>query len=387
MDFTYSEEQEAVRQLAGQIFTDRVTHERLKQLEAEAGDDGPFDRELWKELAGAGLLGIHLGEDVGGAGLDFVAACLVVEAAGRTAAYVPVVETMVYGALPIERFGTDAQRKTWLAGVAGGETVLTAALAELNGEVILPGGTEPATTATRNDDGSWSLTGTKACVPAALVADAILVPAQCKAADGTVTGLGVFIVDPKVTGVTLVRQSTTTGRPEAIVELVDAQVPADRLLGEGADGAAVVNTITEFATTALCILEAGACAAALELTAEYTKTRVQFEKPIATFQAVGQRAADAYVDTEAIRLTAWQAASRLASGLPAGAEIAVAKFWAAEGGQRVVHAASHLHGGVGVDRDYPLHRYFLLTRQIELTLGSANESLRRLGRMLADEPV
>ena len=387
MDFTYSEEQEAVRELAGQIFTDRVTHERLKQLEAEAGDDGPFDRELWKELADAGLLGIHLSEDVGGAGLDFVAACLVVEAAGRTAAYVPVVETMVYGAVPIAMFGTDAQRKTWLARAAAGETVLTAALAELNGEVILSGGTEPATTATANADGSWSLTGTKACVPAALVADAILVPAQCKAADGTMTGLGVFIVDPDAPGVTLTRQSTTTGRPEAIVELTEVQVRADGLLGEGANGAAVVNAITEFATTALCILEAGACAAALDLTAEYTKTRVQFEKPIATFQAVGQRAADAYVDTEAIRLTAWQAASRLASGLPAGAEIAVAKFWAAEGGQRVVHAASHLHGGVGVDRDYPLHRYFLLTRQIELTLVSANESLRRLGRILADEPV
>jgi acyl-CoA dehydrogenase len=170
--------------------------------------------------------------------------------------------------------------------------------------------------------------------------------------------------------------------------LADVQVPADGVLGgDAADGAAIVALVTEFATTALCILEAGACAAALELTAEYTKTRVQFEKPIATFQAVGQRAADAYVDTEAIRLTAWQAASRLASGLPASAEIAVAKYWAAEGGQRVVHAASHLHGGVGVDRDYPLHRYFLLTRQIELTLGSANESLRRLGRILADEPV
>lgn len=387
MDFNYSEEQEAVRELAAQIFGDRGTHERLKQLEAEAGDEGPFDRDLWKELAGAGLLGIHLSEDVGGAGLDFVAACLVLEAAGRTAAYLPVVETMVYGAVPIALFGTDAQRKTWLTGVAGGETVLTAALAELSGEVILPGGTEPATTATANGDGSWSLTGTKACVPAALVADAILVPAQCKTAEGAASGVGVFIVDPTSAGVTLIRQSTTTGRPEAIVEIADVQVPADRLLGEGADGAAVVNAISEFATTALCIVEAGACAAALDLTAEYTKTRVQFEKPIATFQAVGQRAADAYVDTEAIRLTAWQAASRLAAGLPASAEIAVAKFWAAEGGQRVVHAASHLHGGVGVDRDYPLHRYFLLTRQIELTLGSANESLRRLGRILADEPV
>jgi acyl-CoA dehydrogenase len=388
MDFTYSEEQDAVRQLAAQIFGERSTHERLKQIEAEAGDEGPFDRDLWRELANAGLLGIHLGEDVGGAGLDFVAACLVVEAAGRTAAYVPVVETMVYGAIAIDRFGTDAQRKTWLAGVASGETVLTAALAELNGEVILPGGTEPSTVATAQADGSWSLRGTKACVPAAFAADAVLVPAQCKTADGTSTGVGVFIVDPRALGVTLDRQTTTTGRPEAIIELADAPVAGDALLGGSeADGAAIVQVITEYATTALCILEAGACATAIELTAEYTKTRVQFDKPIATFQAVGQRAADAYVDTEAIRLTAWQAASRLAAGLPATSEIAVAKYWAAEGGQRVVHAASHLHGGVGVDRDYPLHRYFLLTRQVELTLGGANESLRRLGRILADEPV
>ena len=219
------------------------------------------------------------------------------------------------------------------------------------------------------------------------MADAILVPATCQTADGAATGPGVFIVERGADGVTLTRQTTTTGRPEAIVELDGVRVGADRLVGEGADGAAVIDCITEFATTALCIEEAGVCASALELTAEYTKTRVQFEKPIATFQAVGQRAADAYVDTEAIRLTAWQAAARLAAGLPASSEVAIAKYWAAEGGQRVVHAASHLHGGVGVDRDYPLHRYFLLTRQIELTLGGANESLRRLGRILADEPV
>ena len=388
MDFNYSEEQEAVRQLAGQIFGDRVTHDRLKQVEAAAGQEGPFDRELWRELANAGLLGIHLDEEVGGSGLDFVAACLVIEAAGRTAAYVPVVETMVYGAVPIARFGTDAQRKAWLTGVAAGETVLTAALAELQGEIILPGGTEPATTATEQADGSWTITGTKACVPAALVADALLVPALCKESDGAVTGVGVFIVDAGAPGLTMLRQATTTGRPEAIVELSNVPVPADRRLGgDAADGAAVIGLVAEYATTALCVLEAGVCASALELTAEYTKTREQFDKPIATFQAVGQRAADAYVDTEAIRLTAWQAASRLAAGLAAAPEVAVAKYWAAEGGQRVVHAASHLHGGVGVDRDYPLHRFFLLTEQIELTLGGANESLRRLGRILADEPV
>ena len=389
MDFNYSEEQEAVRQLAGQIFGERSTHERLKEIEAAAGDEGPFDRDLWRELADAGLLGIHLGEDVGGAGLDFVAACLVIEAAGRTAAYVPVVETMVYGALPIDRFGTDAQRKTWLPGVASGETILTAAMAELVGEVIVPGGTEPATTATAR---GRRLVGARRAPRPACRRRSWPTPSWCRpraaTADGAASGRRrVHRRRATPTGSTLTRQTTTTGRPEAIVELDGVRVGADRLVGEGADGAAVIDCITEFATTALCIQEAGVCASALELTAEYTKTRVQFEKPIATFQAVGQRAADAYVDTEAIRLTAWQAASRLAAGLPASAEVAIAKYWAAEGGQRVVHAASHLHGGVGVDRDYPLHRFFLLTEQIELTLGGANESLRRLGRILADEPV
>ena len=93
---------------------------------------------------------------------------------------------------------------------------------------------------------------------------------------------------------------------------------------------------------------------------QYTTQREQFGKPIATFQAVGQRAADAYIDAEAVRLTAWQAVWRLAEGLPATSEVAVAKYWADEGAQRVVHAAQHLHGGMGVDRDYPLHRYYLL---------------------------
>jgi alkylation response protein AidB-like acyl-CoA dehydrogenase len=121
----------------------------------------------------------------------------------------------------------------------------------------------------------------------------------------------------------------------------------------------------------------------VKMTAEYTKTREQFDRVIATFQAVGQRAADAYIDTEGIRLTAWQAIWRLSEDLPAAAEVAVAKFWAAEGGQRVVHAAQHLHGGMGVDVDYPLHRYCLWAKQLELTLGSSIDELDRLGARLA----
>ena len=164
-------------------------------------------------------------------------------------------------------------------------------------------------------------------------------------------------------------------------------VGADALLGSAAEGPSIVEWLVQRSTAALALVQAGAAAASVALMAEYTKTREQFGKPIATFQAVGQRAADAYVDAEAIRLTAWQAAWRLDEGLPADKEIAVAKFWAADGGQRVVHAAVHLHGGVGVDREYPLHRFFLNTKHIELTLGGATEQLLRLGASLAAEPA
>jgi alkylation response protein AidB-like acyl-CoA dehydrogenase len=131
----------------------------------------------------------------------------------------------------------------------------------------------------------------------------------------------------------------------------------------------------------------GVAEAALKLTADYTTTREQFGRPIATFQAVGQRAANAFIDTQAIRLTTLHAAWLLDAGRDAAKEVAVAKFFASEAGQRVTRAAQHLHGGMGVDRDYPLHRYYLWSKQLELTLGGASRQLTSLGRILAEEPV
>jgi 3-oxocholest-4-en-26-oyl-CoA dehydrogenase beta subunit len=375
MDFSFDEEQEAVRELADRIFSDLSTHERLRELEAEPDGDR-FDRRLWSELASAGLLGIALPEEVGGAGLGFLETALIVEAAGRTAAAVPVIETLAVAAPAIAAFGSDEQKKQWLPGVVAGDVVLTTAVVELGGKPE-----EPSVVADRSGEG-WSLTGTKDFVTSGTVADAVLVPARLQP-----DGVGVFIVDLSTDGVTRERQDANTGRPMAVVNLAGVQVGADALLGTAADGRAIVSWLVQRTTAAIALAEAGGVTTAVALVAEYTKTREQFGKPIATFQAVGQRAADAYVDAEAIRLTAWQAAWRLAEGLPADKEVAVAKFWAADGGQRVVHAAVHLHGGVGVDRDYPLHRYFLLTKHYELILGGATEQLLRLGAVLAAEPV
>jgi acyl-CoA dehydrogenase len=375
MDFSFSEEQEAVRELADRIFTDLSTQERLREIETEADSDR-FDTKLWSELAAAGLLGIALPESVGGAGLGFLETGLMAEAAGRTAAYVPVVETLAAAAPAIAEFGTDAQREQWLPGVVSGDTVITTALVELGGTPAAP-----ATVAESAGDG-WTLTGVKACVPSGTFADAVLVTARIEP-----DGVAVFLVERTADGVSVERQVANNGQPEGLLTLSGVSVGPDALLGSVADGQAIIEWMVQRSTTALALMQAGAAAASVALLAEYTKNREQFGKPIATFQAVGQRAADAYVDAEAIRLTAWQAAWRLAEGLPADKEIAVAKFWAADGGQRVVHAAVHLHGGVGVDREYPLHRFFLNTKHIELTLGGATDQLLRLGATLAAEPA
>jgi alkylation response protein AidB-like acyl-CoA dehydrogenase len=375
MDFSFNEEEIAVGELATRIFTDLATHERLREFESDPSGER-FDRKLWAELAAAGLLGISLPEAVGGAGLGFLATGLIVEAAGRSAAYVPAIETLATGAPAIAQFGSDAQRQQWLPGVIAGDTVITTALAE-------PGSTpkSPSPVAQRAGEG-WSLTGTKSFVPSGMFADAVIVTARVEP-----SSVAVFIVPTSADGLSREPQPVNTGQLEAIVTLTGCSVGPEALLGTIEDGASIIDWLVQRTTTAVALAQAGAAAAALALVAEYTKTREQFGKPIATFQAVGQRAADAYVDTEAIRLTAWQAAWRVSEGLPAEKEVAVAKFWAADGGQRVVHAAVHLHGGVGVDRDYPLHRFFLNTKHYELTLGGATEQLLHLGAALAAEPV
>jgi alkylation response protein AidB-like acyl-CoA dehydrogenase len=370
MDFSYNDEQQAIIELAKKLFNERSTHERLRAIERGGGPR--FDRELWEETAKAGLIGIAVPEEYGGAGLGFLELAAIIEQVGRTAAALPLLETAVLGALPIATFGSEDQKAALLPRVVSGDAVLTAALVEPEADPHLP--VMKATA----DGGGWRLDGVKVCIPAGQLAERILVPAS------TGKGTGVFLVEPRAAGVRIDGLETTSGQPEARLELDGVRIDATDVLGDPSRGAAIVEWMVERATAALCALALGVCEEALRLTAEYTKTREQFGVPLASFQAVGHRAADAYVDTEAIRLTAWQASWRIAAELPARAAVAVAKIWAADGGQRVVHAAQHLHGGIGVDRDYPLHRYFLYAKQIELTLGGATHHLRDLGRMLGN---
>ncbi|OBG36137.1 acyl-CoA dehydrogenase [Mycobacterium alsense] len=368
MDFSFTEEQETVGKVARQLFEHRCTPERLTDLESDLKTGGArYDQALWRELASSDLLGIALPESVGGSGGGFLDLGVLLAEVGWSVAPVPVYATLVLGADTIARHGDSAIQQRYLPKVADGSAILTAALAE-------PGNSDPAAprTTARAVGDAWILDGAKELVPAAQLADAIVVVAR---AQDEPAGPGLFVVDTPTDGVTVTPASTTNGEPHADVELAGAA--GRRLAGPG--GADAVASLYARALVGLCAMQVGVAERALKIAASYTSEREQFGRPIGSFQAVQQRLADAFIDVEAIRWTTWHAAWLIAEGRPAARAAAIAKFWAAEAGARVVASAQQVHGGMGIDVTYPLHRYFLWAKQIELSLGSAPQQLARLG--------
>lgn len=370
MDFSLTDEQKALTDLAAEILRDRTPPERVKHIEQT--EDG-YDAALWAELAKAGLIGAVLPAEHGGSGGGFLDLCLLLEQQGRRVAPLPLLATLL-PALAVVRFGTAAQRGGWLKDVAAGQRLLSMALEEPGADPRAP-----STTATPAG-GGWSITGTKSGVPIAHRAALILVPARTP--DGRVI---VLLVDPKTNDVELERQQPMNWEPQFRMTFKGTRVGADAVLGSAENGATALEWIVDRATAGLCAIASGACEEAVRLTAEYASNRKQFDKPIAMFQAVGQRLADSFIDHQAVQLTMLQAASRLADDLPSAREIATAKYWAAEGGSRIGHAGLHVHGGISIDVDYPIHRYFLWLKTIENTLGAATPQLVRLGDLIAAE--
>jgi alkylation response protein AidB-like acyl-CoA dehydrogenase len=347
VDFVLTEAQRELAELTRKILADRVTTERLRAADAKGER---FDRSVWAELAGAGVLAAGLPATVDGDGLGILAQCAVLIELGRAVAPVPYLSSIVTAGATLAEHGTAAQLERW-------DLVATAALAA------------GAVRARRSGD-RWVLTGTRTTVPAAPYADLVLVP----------TDAGVFLVTPDDDGVLVETQQISGGEGAGRLELSEVALTGDRFLGHCGE------RLRQRAVLGLCAAQLGVAERAVELTAAHARTRIQFGRPIGAFQAVRQRLADAHIDTEAIRLTMWQAAWHLSAGLPADAELDTAKFWAAEAGHRVAHTAVHIHGGMGIDVDHPLHRYFLAATHNEFYLGGATASLLSLDAALAAHP-
>lgn len=337
MDYSLTEDQAAIAELADKIFRQQVTDT------AQAAYSDSFNADLWQTLAQAGLTGLGLAEQQGGSAMGFIAQCLVVQTQGAVLAQVPLAETLL-AAQALEAGGVSEG----LTKVASGDAWLSLSLGE---GLSLEGDT---------------LQGELNLVPWAEGALYLVVQA----------GERLLAFEPAQSAVEFVPQRVSNGRPTWRVLVKGAQA-----LDLG--GPEAIATLQQRQQVMTAALQLGVAQEALHRTAAYTTERKQFGKPIAAFQAVAHRAADGYMDIEALRGVVDSAMWRLEEGLDATLQAGAARWWAAETSHRVSHTAQHLHGGIGADLQYPIHRYFLWSKQLEFDLGGAAHQLAAMGRHLA----
>ena len=337
MDFSSTPEMTEAAALAAQILGDFGTPENLRKID---GQDDRFDAALWSALGDAGLLGLTIPEQHGGAGLSILEAGAVLTEQGRALGAVPLA-SHIAASLTIAEFG-DADAQALLAEAATGASILTV-----------------AATRDRSED-AW-----------------ITVPAATRAAAFVLVDEDVRLV--RAADVTVEAQPVSTGEILGQVRVDAAVLAAAPVLGS----ADAVAWVTQRLTALQCAVQLGVTEGALKLTAGYAGTREQFGRAIGTFQAVSQRLADGYIDNLGLRMSLQQALWRLSDGLPSPTQVASTAIWACDAGHRVAHTTVHVHGGVGIDLDGEAHRYFANAKVNEFLLGGATAHALSVGREFA----
>lgn len=341
MDFTLDDTQRQVAELAATVLRADPDDARLEQVLAS---DRGYDETLWKAMGQAGLLALALPESLGGDGFGAVEVAAVLSEVGRQTLPVPALATLSLGVLPVTALGTPDQQRALLPEVADGH-VLTGALRAAV-EVIADGST---------------LTGTVVGVPWAQQAHRVLVP---------VAG-GLAVVDPHGSGVTPTRTPTSLGTPEYTLRLDRAPV-TDLLAGDP-------RVLERFALAGAAAVADGVLAGALALTAAHVGARQQFGRPLATFQGVAMQTADVYIAARTVSLAAASANWRMAAGLDADDDLDIAAYWLAQEVPAALQTCHHLHGGLGVDHTYPLHRYYAHGKDLARLVGGASARLDLIG--------
>ncbi|WP_028216045.1 acyl-CoA dehydrogenase family protein [Paraburkholderia oxyphila] len=372
MEFGLSDEQSAVRDLADTLFGDFGGDERAGAFDAAQSADG-YDRALWGKLIHTGLATLTLPERAGGSGMGMLELTLVLEQQGRHLASAPLWQHQL-AMLAIHAFGEPGVSARVLPGLRGGDCLATVD-ASVEGK--------PSLRAVLDGD-AWVLDGSigpLGAIGAGSVSTKWLVtPVQ------TAGGARLAIVDLDAGDIARVEGVSTDGEALATFAFANVRVPAGQIVGD----AAALDWLRCRAIACVAALQLGVAQEALLRTAQYASERTQFGRPIGSFQAVALRAADGFIDVEVLRTVLWQLAWRLDAGLDAGGETSGAalmlKQLACDSGHRVAHTAQHLHGGLGADLTYPLHRFYLRSRALEMTLGGARASAAALGAWLAANP-
>jgi alkylation response protein AidB-like acyl-CoA dehydrogenase len=355
-------------------FTPTETQAAVRGVVRDVLDRDPAS---WKALAGAGLLAVPVPEAHGGEGLGLGEVAVMLHEVAARAETLPVWETLCCGVLTLAAHGTTSQQARLLPEVASGAALLGPALVE-PGRALTDC---PASTLTSRS-GRLVLSGRKTGVTYASDSARLLVQVA-------VTGVGrveraVVLLDPHAPGVVVTPTRSSRGEVEATVVLEGVEVAEDDVLGGWQAAEAGAATLRRLAVAGLCLLGDGLVAGARDLTARYVSERQQFGRALAEFQAVSQQMADVYVAARTIGLAATSAAWRLAEGLDADDDLAVAAYWFTREGPAALHVCHHLHGGTGVDVTYPLHRYYAWAKDVARVLGGAHQTLDAVATRLVD---
>jgi alkylation response protein AidB-like acyl-CoA dehydrogenase len=356
MNFAFTEEQDELRKTV-RAFLDAKSPESAvrEQMETEAG----YDETVWRQMAEQmGLQGLSIPEEFGGSGYTFIELGIVLEEMGRSLLCAPFFSTVVLAANTLLHSGDDAAKKDFLTGIASGETIATVAFTEPSGKWDESG---IEMEATASGDG-WTLSGTKMFVLDGHTAALIIVAAR------TPQGVSLFAVDGDASGLTRTALSTMDQtRKQARLEFDGT--PA-RLVGTDGDGWNVLSTVLDLVAVGLAAEQVGGAQKVLDMAVEYAKVRVQFGRPIGSFQAIKHKCADMLLEVESAKSAAYYGmwcASELNDELPSVASLA--KAYCSEA---YFHAAAEniqIHGGIGFTWEHPAHLYFKRAKSSELLFG------------------
>lgn len=368
MEFRFNEEQQAISDAAEPVFVDLCSDETIKNLGA---GDQPWHTELWRQLAESGMHGLVVDEEYGGLGMTLVELCLILELQGRFVAPVPLLPTLVECAIPLGRSANAALKERVLPAVVSGELILSP-VRPAYGYVVTD-----ALRATAAGDG-WTVNGSSGLVPYAGVANGFVV--SVPADDGE---LVMFYCPADADGIAVSEQRTTSGELAGYLTFDAHTVSEDRVLATGDAARDIAEKQKQDACVGLAALQVGVLSEGLKRTAEYVSQRKQFGRPLGAFQAVSQQAANAYMSIESLRGVYWRALDDIEHGKDAALSARVAKFWVGEAGHIAAHTILHLHGGIGQDIGYPVHRFFLWGKHNERYLGTPDEAALNVGTLIA----
>ena len=362
MKLNLTEEQEMIKKTARDFLVDKCPKTFVTQMEeSETG----YSKELWKEMAELGWMGLAFPEKYGGGDMNFLDLAVLLEEMGRACLPGPFFSTVVLGGLPILDLGNEEQKQENLPKLISGEKIFTLALTEpgyQNYDASL------VTVEASPDGGNYIINGTKLFVPDAHIADYLLCVARTKPENG----ITIFLADAKNPSIDCAILKTVAGDKLCEVVFNKMPVPKANILGQLSQGSNMVQNIIERAAVGKCCEMVGNIQQVLEMTVDYAKERKQFDRPIGSFQIIQHYCADMAIDIDGARFSTYQAAWMLSEGLPCTKEVAIAKAWIGEASQRVVALAHQIHGAIGVTKEHDLHFYTRRAKAAELAFGDAD---------------